>query len=161
MEWVRYSVLLWLLSVFQPHQVCPEKRNLRRITYVLHSGKRHPASGRASVSAFGTRHGASSSYTARAQGSAPVLEVKTTYRRSSPQVRTRRMGKASPQVQQQIAQFHPHQYYQQQSIRHPVHYQKQQLNGSLHTAGDSELMFVAVSAVMDGPKLLALKDAPS
>ncbi|XP_048457319.1 latent-transforming growth factor beta-binding protein 1 [Rhincodon typus] len=129
MEWVRYSVLLWLLSVFQPHQVCPEKRNLRRITYVLHSGKRHPASGRASVSAFGTRHGASSSYTARAQGSAPVLEVKTTYRRSSPQVRTRRMGKASPQVQQQIAQFHPHQYYQQQSIRHPVHYQKQQLNG--------------------------------
>ncbi|XP_060687307.1 latent-transforming growth factor beta-binding protein 1 isoform X3 [Hemiscyllium ocellatum] len=131
MEWVRYSVLVWLLSVLQPHQVCPEKRNLRRITYVLHSGKSH---GRGSVFAFGTRHRAPSSYTVRAQGSAPVLEVKTTYRRSSPQVRTRRMGQASQHVQQQqqqqhIAQFHPHQYYQQQSIRHPVHYQKQQLNG--------------------------------
>ncbi|XP_078413456.1 latent-transforming growth factor beta-binding protein 1 isoform X1 [Cetorhinus maximus] len=130
MEWMRYSVLLWLVSVFQPHQVCSDKRSLRRITYVLHSGKSHPAGGRTSVSTFGTRHGvSSSSYTVRAQGSAPVLEVKTSYRRSSPQVRTRRMGKASPHAQQHIAQFHPHQYYQQQSIRHPVQYQKQQLSG--------------------------------
>ncbi|XP_067901446.1 latent-transforming growth factor beta-binding protein 1 isoform X3 [Heterodontus francisci] len=133
MEWMRYSVLLWLLSVFQPHQVCSDKRSFRRITYVLHSGKSHPAAGRGSVSTFGTRHGSSSSsYTVRAQGSAPVLEVKTSYRRTSPQIRTRRMGKASPHVQQQqqhITQFHPHQYYQHQSIRHPVQYQKQQLNG--------------------------------
>ncbi|XP_041071541.1 latent-transforming growth factor beta-binding protein 1 isoform X2 [Carcharodon carcharias] len=131
MEWMRYSVLLWLVSVFQPHQVCSDKRSLRRITYVLHPGKSHPAGGRTSVSTFGTRHGvsSSSSYTVRAQGSAPVLEVKTSYRRSSPQVRTRRMGKASPHAQQHIAQFHPHQYYQQQSIRHPVQYQKQQLSG--------------------------------
>ncbi|GCB62786.1 hypothetical protein scyTo_0007284 [Scyliorhinus torazame] len=133
MEWMRYSVLLWLLCAFQPHQVCPDKRGLRRITYVLHSGKSHPAAG---GSTFGTRHGvfsssSSSTYTVRAQGSAPVLEVKTSYRRNSPQVRTRRMGKASSRVQQQqhIAQFHPHQYYQQQSIRHPVQYQKQQLRG--------------------------------
>ncbi|XP_038670803.1 latent-transforming growth factor beta-binding protein 1 isoform X5 [Scyliorhinus canicula] len=132
MEWMRYSVLLWLLCAFQPHQVCPDKRGLRRITYVLHSGKSHPVAG---SSTFGTRHGvfsssSSSTYTVRAQGSAPVLEVKTSYRRNSPQVRTRRMGKTSSRVQQQhIAQFHPHQYYQQQSIRHPVQYQKQQLRG--------------------------------
>ncbi|XP_067844782.1 latent-transforming growth factor beta-binding protein 1 isoform X3 [Heptranchias perlo] len=149
MEWMRYSVLLCLVSVFQPHQASSDKRSLRRITYVLHgSGKAHPAAaaaagiGRTSVSSFGARHGSSSvsssSYTLRAQGSAPVLEVNTSYRRTSPQVRTRRMGKASPHVQQQqqqqpIVQFHPHQFYQQQhhqqSIRHPVQYQKQQLNG--------------------------------
>uniref|UniRef100_UPI00398E356E latent-transforming growth factor beta-binding protein 1 isoform X4 n=1 Tax=Pristiophorus japonicus TaxID=55135 RepID=UPI00398E356E len=145
MEWMRYSVLLWLVSVFQPHQAWADKRSLRRITYVLHPGQPQPAAGgssstigRTSVSSFGTRHG--SSYTLRAQGSAPVLEVKTSYHRTSPQVRTRRMGKTSHQhhlQQQPIAQFHPHQFYQQhhskphqqQSIRHPMQYQKPQLNG--------------------------------
>ncbi|XP_078261441.1 latent-transforming growth factor beta-binding protein 1-like isoform X2 [Rhinoraja longicauda] len=152
MEWMRYSVLLWLVSVFEPHHAWGDKRTFRRITYVLHPAKGPLGGGTSggsigrtsSVSSFGARHGSSSSsssssYIVRAQGSAPVLQVKTSYR-TSPQVRTRRMGKASPRFQQQqqlLAHYHSHQFYQQhhskspqqQPIRHPMHYQKQQLNG--------------------------------
>ncbi|XP_072906620.1 latent-transforming growth factor beta-binding protein 1 isoform X2 [Hemitrygon akajei] len=149
MEWMRYSVLLWLVSVFEPHHAWADKRTLRRITYVLQPAK-SPLDGRASgssigrtsVSSFGARHGSSSSsYTVRTQGSAPVLQVKTSYRRTSPQVRTRRMGKATPHVQQQqqqpLVHYPSQQFYQQhhskplqqQPVRHPMQYQKQQLNG--------------------------------
>eukprot|EP00062_Callorhinchus_milii_P013290 gi/632961229/ref/XP_007896640.1/ PREDICTED: latent-transforming growth factor beta-binding protein 1 isoform X2 [Callorhinchus milii] len=144
MEWMGYAVLLLcLLSLLQPPCAGSDRvrGSPRRITYVLQPGTARSSGGHGSPlsrAAGATRRGASTFSSSSSSSSSvvrsPVLQLKASYR--VPQVRTRRMGKATSHVQLHQRQYFQHQllqpqkYSHQQPSRHRAqYYQKQQLTG--------------------------------